>query len=125
MDKLDQIALQLLCATISKNGINDFGAMLWTAYNNAERMIEFRENKNKQELDRIERLNREQNSDIRGNKEITCRTQNALFVEGVYQLSELTQWTERELRKIPNLGKKSIDELKFHLAARGLSLKNA
>ena len=68
---------------------------------------------------------RDGNSDIRGNKEITCRTQNALFVEGVYQLSVLTQWTERELRKIPNLGKKSIDELKFHLAARGLSLKNA
>ena len=47
VDKLDQIALQLLCATIAKNGINDFGSMLWAAYNGAERMIEFRENKEK------------------------------------------------------------------------------
>lgn len=125
MDKLDQIALQLLCATIAKNGINDFGSMLWAAYNGAERMIEFRENKEKHKLEQIERLNREKHSDIRGNKELTCRTQNALYVEGIYQLSELSNWSERELRKIPNLGKKSIEELKLILANRGLSLKDA
>lgn len=124
MDKLDQIALQLLCAAIAKNGVNDFGSMLWTAYNNAERMIEYRENKDKHELERIRLINLEQNSDIKGCKDLSIRIIHALIAENVYQFSQLTEWTERDLRKIPNLGGKSINELKLVLAYRGLKLKN-
>jgi DNA-directed RNA polymerase alpha subunit len=124
MDKLDQIALQFLCAAISKNGVNDFGSMLWTAYKQAEQMIEYRDNRNKQEAERIERINREKHSDIKSCRDLSIRTIHALIAENVYQFSQLTEWTERDLRKTPNIGSKSISELKMVLANRGLSLKN-
>lgn len=54
--------------------------------------------------------------------ELTVRSANCLKAESIYYIGDLVQRTEVELLKTPNLGKKSLTEIKEVLAARGLSL---
>lgn len=54
--------------------------------------------------------------------ELTVRSANCLKAENIYLIGDLIQRTEVELLKTPNLGKKSLNEIKDQLAARGLSL---
>ncbi|MGI9249764.1 MAG: DNA-directed RNA polymerase subunit alpha [Pseudohongiellaceae bacterium] len=54
--------------------------------------------------------------------ELTVRSANCLKAEDIYYIGDLIQRTETELLKTPNLGKKSLTEIKDVLATRGLSL---
>ena len=54
--------------------------------------------------------------------ELTVRSANCLKAEGIKYIGDLVQRTEVELLKTPNLGKKSLTEIKDVLAERGLSL---
>jgi DNA-directed RNA polymerase subunit alpha len=54
--------------------------------------------------------------------ELTVRSANCLKAESIYYIGDLVQRTEVELLKTPNLGKKSLTEIKDVLATRGLSL---
>ena len=54
--------------------------------------------------------------------ELTVRSANCLKAENIYYIGDLIQRTEVELLKTPNLGKKSLTEIKDVLAMRGLSL---
>ncbi len=54
--------------------------------------------------------------------ELTVRSANCLKAESIYYIGDLIQRTEMELLKTPNLGKKSLTEIKDVLASRGLSL---
>lgn len=54
--------------------------------------------------------------------ELTVRSANCLKAENVYYIGDLVQRTENDLLKTPNLGKKSLTEIKAVLAKRGLSL---
>jgi len=54
--------------------------------------------------------------------ELTVRSANCLKAESIYYIGDLIQKTETELLKTPNLGKKSLTEIKDVLASRGLSL---
>ncbi|MDG1814304.1 MAG: DNA-directed RNA polymerase subunit alpha [Porticoccaceae bacterium] len=54
--------------------------------------------------------------------ELTVRSANCLKAESIYYIGDLIQRTEVELLKTPNLGKKSLTEIKDVLAFRGLSL---
>jgi DNA-directed RNA polymerase subunit alpha len=54
--------------------------------------------------------------------ELTVRSANCLKAENIYYIGDLIQRTEVELLKTPNLGKKSLTEIKEVLAARGLTL---
>jgi DNA-directed RNA polymerase subunit alpha len=54
--------------------------------------------------------------------ELTVRSANCLKAENIYYIGDLIQCTEVELLKTPNLGKKSLTEIKDVLAQRGLSL---
>lgn len=54
--------------------------------------------------------------------ELTVRSANCLKAENIYYIGDLIQRTEVELLKTPNLGKKSLTEIKDILASRGLSL---
>jgi DNA-directed RNA polymerase subunit alpha len=54
--------------------------------------------------------------------ELTVRSANWLKAEGIKYIGDLVQRTEVELLKTPNLGKKSLTEIKDLLASQGLSL---
>ena len=54
--------------------------------------------------------------------ELTVRSANCLKAENIYFIGDLIQRTEVELLKTPNLGKKSLTEIKEVLSSRGLSL---
>ncbi len=54
--------------------------------------------------------------------ELTVRSANCLKAEQIFHIGDLIQRTEVELLKTPNLGKKSLTEIKDVLATRGLSL---
>ncbi len=54
--------------------------------------------------------------------ELTVRSANCLKVENIYYIGDLIQRTEAELLRTPNLGRKSLNEIKEVLATRELSL---
>ena len=54
--------------------------------------------------------------------ELTVRAANCLKAENIYYIGDLVQKTETELLKTPNLGKKSLGEIKDVLATHSLSL---
>ncbi|MBV2234331.1 MAG: DNA-directed RNA polymerase subunit alpha [Sterolibacterium sp.] len=54
--------------------------------------------------------------------ELTVRSANCLKAENIYYIGDLIQRTEPELLKTPNLGRKSLNEIKEVLASRGLAL---
>ncbi|NVK31723.1 MAG: DNA-directed RNA polymerase subunit alpha [Gammaproteobacteria bacterium] len=54
--------------------------------------------------------------------ELTVRSANCLKAENIYYIGDLIQRTEVELLKTPNLGKKSLTEIKDVLAQHGLGL---
>lgn len=54
--------------------------------------------------------------------ELTVRSANCLKAEQIYYIGDLVQRVESSLLKTPNLGKKSLQEIKDILAQRGLGL---
>ncbi|MFN3629586.1 MAG: DNA-directed RNA polymerase subunit alpha [Casimicrobiaceae bacterium] len=54
--------------------------------------------------------------------ELTVRSANCLKAENIHYIGDLVQRSETELLKTPNLGRKSLNEIKEALAQRGLSL---
>lgn len=54
--------------------------------------------------------------------EFTVRSANCLKTENIHYIGDLIQKTEMELLKTPNLGKKSLNEIKDILASRNLFL---
>lgn len=54
--------------------------------------------------------------------ELTVRSANCLKAENIYYIGDLIQHSENELLKAPNLGRKSLNEIKDVLASKGLTL---
>ena len=54
--------------------------------------------------------------------ELTVRSTNCLKAESIFLIGDLIQRSEFDLLKTPNLGKKSLNEIKDVLASKGLSL---
>jgi len=54
--------------------------------------------------------------------ELTVRSGNCLKAENLCLIGDLIRCTENELLKTPNLGRKSLNEIKDALALRGLAL---
>jgi len=54
--------------------------------------------------------------------ELTVRAANCLKAENIYYIGDLVQRTENDLLRTPNLGKKSLIEIKAVLSQRGLLL---
>jgi DNA-directed RNA polymerase subunit alpha len=54
--------------------------------------------------------------------ELTVRSANCLKAQNVLLLGDLVQFAESDLLKVPNLGRKSLNEIKSILAERGLTL---
>jgi DNA-directed RNA polymerase subunit alpha len=54
--------------------------------------------------------------------ELTVRSANCLKAENIFYIGDLIQLSENELLKAPNLGRKSLNEIKDVLASKGLTL---
>lgn len=54
--------------------------------------------------------------------ELTVRSANCLKAENIFYIGDLIQRSESDLLKTPNLGKKSLTEIKDVLGTKGLSL---
>ena len=54
--------------------------------------------------------------------ELTVRSANCLKAENIHYIGDLVQKTEVELLRTPNLGKKSLTEIKEVLESHGLTL---
>jgi len=54
--------------------------------------------------------------------ELTVRSANCLKAENIFYIGDLIQRSENDLLKAPNLGRKSLNEIKDVLATRGLTL---
>ncbi len=54
--------------------------------------------------------------------ELTVRSTNCLKAENIFTVADLVQKEESELLRTPNLGKKSLNEIKAVLLAHGLTL---
>lgn len=54
--------------------------------------------------------------------ELTVRSANCLKAENINYIGDLIQRSENELLKTPNLGRKSLNEIKEVLASKGLTL---
>jgi DNA-directed RNA polymerase subunit alpha len=54
--------------------------------------------------------------------ELTVRSANCLKAENIYYIGDLIQRGENELLKTPNLGRKSLNEIKDVLSSKGLTL---
>jgi len=57
--------------------------------------------------------------------ELSIRTYNCLKREGINNLAELCRKTEKDLMKIRNMGRKSLEEILEALKERGLHLKES
>jgi DNA-directed RNA polymerase subunit alpha len=54
---------------------------------------------------------------------LSARVKNALSKEGITTIEELTKMTKADLKKVKNMGQKSVQLIKEVLKTRGLSLK--
>ena len=119
---IDQCAIQAMNAQIQKFGISDLTAITLDAYKVAERMWERREQIHNYWQSEAERKRRYENSNLK-ELGLPIRYHNCLTYEDIWMKEDLCNWTERELRKIPNLGMKGIEFIKQAMAEHGLKLK--
>ena len=54
---------------------------------------------------------------------LTVRVCNCLKAEGIYTVSELLSHTQSDLKRIPNMGRKSVKEVVTEAALRGFTIK--
>ena len=54
---------------------------------------------------------------------LSVRSGKCLEAEEIYTIDQLIYYTENELLKTPNLGRRSLNEIKEKLAERGLKLR--
>lgn len=57
------------------------------------------------------------------NLDLCVRTANCLKAEGVNTIEQLACWTETELLRTPNLGQKSLREIREQMAKIGITMK--
>jgi len=122
---INRTDLDKLIIDIETNGtISGSEALHWAAKVLTEQLsvfIHFEASKKDKVLPEEKKINPELFKTV-DNLELTVRSANCLKMENIYYIGDLVQKTEFELLKTPNLGKKSLSEIKNILALRKLEL---
>jgi DNA-directed RNA polymerase alpha subunit len=119
---LDHFATNAMTAQVEKMGITNPFALAQTAYRLAKEMVAQREcifNEWKREE---ETQYRYKNADIQ-ELDLPIRYQRCLVSEGILMKEDLLNWSERELKRVPNLGAKGLQYVKEAMVKHGLKLK--
>jgi DNA-directed RNA polymerase alpha subunit len=117
-DRLDELAMEAMKAAIVNGGIVNTYALAMNSYNVAEEMLKRRQLVIEQML-----LGNKPSAMLLDEVPFTVRTSNCLRAANVYNVGQLQQWTENELLKLPNLGRKSIKEIIEEMQKLGLHLR--
>jgi|APGre2960657404_1045060.scaffolds.fasta_scaffold234915_2 DNA-directed RNA polymerase subunit alpha len=116
-DRLDMFAMEAMKAGIAHNGGINSHFLALNSYNIAEEMLKRRH------LVLEQMLLGDMPSMLVEELELTVRTSNCLKEAKIFTIGQLQQWTEDELLRLPNLGRKSLKEVIEQLQARGLKLR--
>jgi DNA-directed RNA polymerase alpha subunit len=119
---IDHIALHTLLESLRKvthpMGIAEANRLAYLAYATGEAMLEQKLKLLKEFAD----LKARESTDLI-HLNLTLRTLHALMGDDIYNIDQLTQCTESHLLRIPNFGRKALNEVKDGLSAKGLKLK--
>ena len=116
-DRLDMFAMEAMKAGIAHNGGINSHFLALNSYNIAEEMLKRRH------LILEQMLLGDMPSMLVEELELTVRTSNCLKEAKIFTIGQLQQWTENELLRLPNLGRKSLKEVIEQLQARNLKLR--
>lgn len=119
---LDHFALYAMQAQIKKMGITNPFAMAQTSYRLAVEMLEHRDRILREWQRDQEMQHKQLNSDIK-ELDLPIRYHRCLVSEQIMMKQDLCNWTEREMRRIPNLGVKGLQFVKEAMALHGLKFK--
>ena len=119
---LDHFATNAMTAQIQKFGITNPYTLAQTSYRMAESMMDNRRRIHAEWKEEQERQEEYLNADIK-ELQLPIRYYRCLTEEGIYTKKKLCEWTERDVRRIPNLGAKGLKLLKDAMALHNLKLK--
>jgi DNA-directed RNA polymerase alpha subunit len=119
---LDHFATNAMTAQVEKFGITNPFALAQTAYRLAIEMVNHRERILAEWAKEKENEQRYKNANLI-ELDLPVRYHRCLTSEDIVMKEDLCNWTERELRRIPNLGAKGLQYVKEAMAKHGLKLK--
>ena len=119
---LDHFATHAMKAQIEKMGITNPFALAQTAYRMAKEMVEHRDRIFQEWANEEETKFRYANANLK-DLGLPIRYHRCLSSENIVMKEDLCNWTERDMRRIPNLGVKGLEFVKQAMAEHGLKLK--
>lgn len=123
MKDIDNVAAQVFAALIGRNGTANFRNDVVEAYKCAKYFVEQIPHV---EVMGVEWMSEEQKrweSELINCSDLTNFSVNGLLFNGLYSLEEVSKFTEKELKKLPHIGPKTVEDVKIALQKRGMSLK--
>lgn len=119
---LDHFATNAMTAQIQKFGITNPFTLAQTSYRMAQDMLENRRQIHA-EWKREEDQQHQYATANLHELNLPVRYYRCLTAEDIYTKERLCEWTERDIRRIPNLGLKGVKLIKEAMAEAGLKLK--
>lgn len=119
---LDHFATTAMAAQIQKFGITNPYTLAQTSYRMAEAMLDNKRRINEEWKREEQRQQQYANADLH-ELNLPIRYLRCLQAEDIHTKERLCEWTDRDIRKIPNLGAKGRKYLQEAMAASGLKLK--